>query len=257
MEDIEDEIGLEWPLEHYRVVARHLGEFNGSYLIGRPIPFHPWLSRGWLRGYVAVSAAHVPQLPDFLGHRLVGRAYPGDVVEGLLHLWAEREVFLDALDCLPQTLCHMDAFRRNLFIRRTTDGRDQTVAIDWANMGTGAIGEELVPLVAASLGEDVPIDRAVELDKVAFDGYLEGLRQAGWGGDQRIVRLGYAAASAMRYTFILVTIWLNIARDESREARWERTVGVSIEDWADHGRELTRFLLGLAAEARELLDALS
>jgi hypothetical protein len=258
MEDVTDHIGPQWPLEHYGVVAGHLGQFNGAYLVGRPVPCHPWLSRGWLRGLgVDGSAGAMSQLPDFLGHRLVGRAYPDDVTEGLLHLWTERQIILDALNRLPQTFCHMDAFRRNLFARHSADGRDQTVAIGWTYAGMGAVGEEPVPLVAASLlGHEVTTSKALELDRMVFDGYLDGLREAGWGGDQRTVRLGYAVASAMRYSFMGVRMWLNIARDEGLEARWERMIGISIEEWADVEREVTRFLLGLADEARGLMDEL-
>ena len=50
LEDVTDEIGSHWPLEHYGVVARHVGQFNGAYLSGRPQPAWPWLSSGWLRG---------------------------------------------------------------------------------------------------------------------------------------------------------------------------------------------------------------
>jgi len=39
MQYVADDIGEKWPLEHYGVVARHLGQFNGAYLTGeRPIP---------------------------------------------------------------------------------------------------------------------------------------------------------------------------------------------------------------------------
>ena len=48
MEDVADlfgsveDTGVEWPLEHYGVVARHLGQFNGAYLTGeKPMPLTP------------------------------------------------------------------------------------------------------------------------------------------------------------------------------------------------------------------------
>jgi hypothetical protein len=33
---------------------------------------------------------------------------------------------------LPDTICHFDVFHRNLFARKTADGDDKTVMIDWA-----------------------------------------------------------------------------------------------------------------------------
>ena len=38
---------------------------------------------------------------------------------------------------------------------------------------------------------------ARKLDQMVFDGYVEGLAEAGWHGDPRLVRLGYAASSAL------------------------------------------------------------
>src|SRR5439155_4390297 len=127
---------------------------------------------------------------------LMERVYPNEVAEQIFQIWDERELLLDALTRLPpQTFCHRDAFRRNLFARRT-----QTVAVDWAYSGIGAVGEEIAPLVWGSLGfRDVPIEQAQELEALVFNSYLDGLRDAGWNGDARLVRFGYAAASVLRY----------------------------------------------------------
>jgi len=37
-----------WPFARYGLAARHLGQFNGAYLTGRPLPAAPWLSSGRL-----------------------------------------------------------------------------------------------------------------------------------------------------------------------------------------------------------------
>jgi hypothetical protein len=43
---------------------------------------------------------------------------------------------------------------------------------------SGAVGEDIVPLVAESLVfQDVEAARAVESVRIVFDGYLEGLRK--------------------------------------------------------------------------------
>ena len=73
--------------------------------------------------------------------------------------------------------------------------------IDWAYAGVGALGEELVPLVQATyLWHEVERGKFAELEKAVLSGYVEGLREAGWQGDPMLVRLGYAAASALRYS---------------------------------------------------------
>ena len=39
-----------------------------------------------------------------------------------------------------------------------------------------------------------------DLDAACFAGYVTGLREAGWAGDERVVRLGFTAAAALRYS---------------------------------------------------------
>jgi len=163
-------------------------------------------------------------------------------------------MFLNALDQLPQTLCHLDAFRRNLFARRTADSREQTVAIDWGFMGQAALGEELVPLVLASvIFFAVDPSELRELDQIAFGNYLEGLHDVGWHGDPRIVRLGYVAAAALRYTF---PIALNLMLEASGVAWIEKVFGHSIGEFADCHIGVHQFTLGLVDEARALLGTL-
>jgi len=200
-----DGIGSRWPLEHYGVVARHLGQFNGAYVMGRPIPSEAWLSRGLLCSQLESprpgAAFGIARLRNSLQRSLVRRVYPSSIAESVFRLWTQRDVLLDALDRLPQTFCHMDAFRRNLFAQQSADGRGQTVAIDWSYVGTGAIGEEIAALVGMSLlweFQEIGWDRALELDRIVFDRYLEGLDEAGWHGDQLEARSGYTVASALR-----------------------------------------------------------
>jgi hypothetical protein len=260
LEEVTDEIGPQWPLEHYGVVARQFGQFNGAYLVGESLPSWPWLSQGWLRAYVAQAAPAIAQLRSSLEHPLMRRCYPARA-HHTFRLWTEREMFLAALDSLPQTLCHLDVFRRNLFARRSADGADdkhpcdQTVVVDWAFVGIGAVGEEIAPLVGASfLFFEVELGQAQELDEIVFEGYLHGLRDAGWRGDPRAVRLGYTAASALRYPIGGLGEGLRSVLDESLHVGLEQTLGRSIEEIMDHLAELGRFSRGLADEARELLD---
>jgi len=256
LEDVKDDIEPEWPLAHYGVVARHLGQFNGAYLVGRPVPSEPWLSRGWLRQWGAQDAPGIKRLRASQEHPLVRRVYPPAVAESLFRLWEERAAFLSALDDLPQTFCHLDAFRRNLLARHTADGRCQTVAIDWAFTGVGAIGEEIGSLVLASLSHnEVEWEEGLSLDRIVFDGYLEGLREVGWSGDRRAVRFGYTASTVLRYGFCL-RINLSVLVDESVRVRWERSLGRPMEDVADLWGEGGSFLLGLLEEARALMDSM-
>ena len=258
LEDVRDEIGAHWPLEHYGVVARHAGQLNGAYLAGESLPDWPWLSSGWLRRYVAYAAPAIPLIRDSLDHPLVRRWLQGDASSKLFRRWEERDLYLDALDRLPQTLCHLDVFRRNLFARKTADGGDQTVAVDWAFAGRAAIGEELVPLILGSLGFfEVGLEEAQALDEIVFEGYLEGLRDAGWRGDPRQVRLGYAAAACLRYRCAgELPRAMAVILDESLHPMAESSYGRPIGDVVDLWGQVSRFFDGTVHEARELIDIL-
>ena len=257
LEDVGDETGSQWPLEQYGLVARHLGQFNGAYLVDPPLPDWPWLSSKWLRQVIENSAPAIPLLRDSLDHALIRRWMSGDGADRYFRLWEERGVYLDALDRLPQTLCHFDIFRRNLFARRTAGGDPQTVAIDWAFAGKGALGEELVPLVLASvMFFEVGLDQAQALEEIAFEGYLEGLRDAGWQGDPRQVRLGYAAAASLRYKFNDAGRWLALVLDEDLHPLILQMWGMPVEQVIDHSAQFASLFHRLADEARDLIEAL-
>jgi hypothetical protein len=252
LEEVTDTCGPRWPLSCYGRAARHLGRFNGAYLAGRPVPAHSCLSKGWLRLWVVRNAPAIARLHGYREHPLVRRAYPAPIAAGLLRLWAEREMFLAALASLPQTFCHMDAWRRNLLVR-SVEGRDQLVAIDWAFTGCGALGEELAPLVGASLYFERELSAAQELDETAFAGYIDGLREAGWRGDPRVVRLGYTAALGLRYGPGITIEVLRRVLDARHHVGTEQADGESIEERCDRIAGWFSVILDRADEARELI----
>jgi len=257
LEEVRDEIGSHWLLEHYGLVARHLGQFNGAYLVDRPLPSWPWLSSRWLRQVIESSAPAIPLLRSSLDHVLIRRWLPGDASDRYFRLWEERELYLDALDRLPHTLCHFDIFRRNLFARRTSEGDHQTIAIDWAFAGKGALGEELVPLILASvMFFEVGLDKAQALEEIALEGYLKGLRDVGWRGDPRQVRLGYAAAGSLRYKFNDAGRWLALVLDENLHPMVLQMWGRPIDEVIDFSAQFACLSDRLADKARELIDAL-
>jgi hypothetical protein len=258
--EVHEEVGPRWPLERYALAARHLGQFNGAYLLDKPLPNEAWLrSKDWLRNALTHNAPAMAQLRTAAEHPRFSRMYPGAVLAGLFQLWAEREHLLDALGRLPLTLCHHDGHRRNLFAQRGDNGQEQTVVIDWDLVGLGAVGQDLVPLVQISLlAFDVEHSQAQQLDEIVFDSYLTGLQDAGWRGDSQAARFGYAASSALYLGLGLpiMTLDLLLASDERKNAVMERVFGRPIEEiltqWAYH----FQFLLNLADQARDILPKL-
>ncbi len=177
MEDLRALDHRPWPAGQFREVARHLGIFNADYLNGRPLPTDPWLSRDWLRSWTELAEPLVERLPAVSSHPVAGRIFTPDLIDDLIELWDQRETLYEALDQLPQTLCHNDVFPRNLFVR--DEGRpEQSVAIDWAFCGQGLVGQELAVLVGATQAfmESRP-ERWDDLERDCLDGYAEGLER--------------------------------------------------------------------------------
>ena len=135
------------------LVRDALGRFNGAYPDGDGTATNPWLSRGWLRGLVAESGAAVTELERLAasgGPPLVRQLFPPPVVAEMRRLWEEREVFLAALDPLPQTLCHHDAFRRNLLSGRGRRERSSPPRLGnrgprrrWRGTGAAGVGQPI------------------------------------------------------------------------------------------------------------------
>jgi hypothetical protein len=254
LEDVLEDPDSRWSPTDYRLAAQHLGCFNGAYLAGRPLTNEPWMSIGALPAWVDQAAPAMSRLMHSLDHPLVRRLYPAKVAEALTGLWEERQPLMDALARLPQTLCHQDAFRRNLFARKTPEGRNQTVAIDWASVGIGPVGQDLVLFVATALDFfDVDLSQARELDELAFAGYIDGLRHAGWRGDVTRVRFGYTAALGLRWGLGNLPLNLGVALNADDHAFFEQAFGAPIDALMGRWGAIQEFFLPHMAEARRLL----
>jgi len=253
LEDLTDSYGGPWPLGRYVLAARHAGQSNGAYLCGRRLPAVPWLGACAARSSVERYGPPLERLDEFRDHPLVRRQFPDvAMADRTVRLWRERELFLAAIARLPQTLCHLDLYKPNLFSVLGPEACEETVAVDWAFLGTAAVGEELAPLVCASVMlADADPDRVRELGETCFEGYLAGLRDAGWVSDARLARLGYAAGT-IRYG--LVPIAIVGAMDPEVVARLERVWRLPYEEIVDRTVVVQRYTLDLADEARSLME---
>jgi hypothetical protein len=257
MEDVREDLGATWPLEHYGHVARHFGRFNGLYLAGRPLPTWPWLLTHQLPRRILESdwphfAASYPALRH--ASALVRRGWSDELVQEFERIWQDRERFVQALEHLPRTLQHNDAGRKNLFARRHASGDLETVAVDWGSAAITTVGEELAVILTQPVYwfNGVRPEQLWELDGLAFDGYLQGLRDVGWRGDPAVARLGYTLAVILRAGFgIFIVEWA--ARDENTRRFIENANGHPIEETADVMRGLRAFIIACADEARQLI----
>ena len=92
-----------------------------------------------------------------------------------------------------------------------------------------------------------------DLDAACFAGYVAGLREAGWVGDERLARLGFTVDAALRSSVgLLGQIWSLVSDPALRsvvEDWFGRPLEAVVEAWA----ELWPFQFELADEARVLL----
>jgi len=231
--------------DDYALVARRLGQFNGAYLNDTPLPEHPALSNEWLRQWVEAAGPTLERIARKADHPDVRNIYRPEVFDGYARLWDTRETSFAVLDRLPRTFAHLDAFRRNILLRRTPDGDDDVVLIDWSFAGIAAIGEDLAPLLAAGPWfMDVTVDDAIAMRAPLLAHYLDGLRDMGWDGDPEEVRAGYEAAVVLRYGLGVIRLGLAIVLDEWPHADVEAATGHPIADYFDRMNAINRWMLG-------------
>src|SRR5690606_13835898 len=165
-------------------------------------------------------------LADNADNPVVWTIFPPHVIDALLRLWTVRHAIYASLEQLPQTFCHLDVFRRNIFYHAGTNGSARTVLVDWSFAGIAAVGEEIAPLVAASVSfMDVPIADIHPLEEIVLAAYLDGLRDAGWHGDPQPVRDAYVASVGLRYGIGPVRFIVPILLDPSLISIAEQTFG--------------------------------
>jgi hypothetical protein len=248
MEHVEDHSHDEWTLDEYAFAAHHLGRWNSAYLTGTSLPDKDWLTRQHYRTWLSwMNVEEDWKVP--LNQKYVSK----EARNRYDHLWNEREKFYEALESLPQVFSHFDCQRRNLFIRQGKDQQRELVVLDWAQCGIGAVGGELNWLVGMSSALlEWPASDLFNLDRTAFQSYIQGLQEGGWSGDVNIVRLGYVAMLAvfMGCVFPGFTAWW--CSSENRASALQ-IVGFAEEELFLRVLPLLNYALDCADEARSLM----
>jgi hypothetical protein len=255
LEDIAPDGEARWATDRYVLAALHLGRFNGAYLADRPIPDAPFLTRTYLRSWTNwISGSDSVRSSEAWSHPLVAEAIPAPPIERLERLHSMVPLLFDRLEKLPQTFSHLDAWRANLIAARAPNNEDRMVAIDWSFVGTAPPGQEVAILVGGShLWLDAEPDDLATMSERAFAAYVEGLREAGWRGDDRVVRFAYAASAAL-YMVPPLPFWLARIADPARREWLERKCGRDAREVVRGWAILLDHLLGLADEAYVLAE---
>ena len=196
LEDVDGLPGPSWTVGRLAGAAGRLGRAQAGWA-GRELPY-PWLSRGWLRQYVASKPVREPVPWD---HPLVVAVWPAELRAGLRRLWERRGDLLARAEALPRTLCHLDVWPGNLIARGGP--ADEIVLLDWSFVGAGAVGEDVANLIADSVA-DALIDPALlpEIDREVTAAYLDGLRAGGWRGGDAVVRRAIEVTGAAKYCWL-------------------------------------------------------
>jgi hypothetical protein len=242
-----------WPHSQFRDVARHLGVFNGQYLCNLTMPSDLWLSQNWLRGWTELAEPVMDLLPTVvLDDPVAGRIFTPDVIDDFIALWNIRAKFYEALDQLPQTLCHNDVFPRNVFI--AGEGHpDRSFAIDWAYCGPAAVGQDLATLIGMTQAfrESRP-ERWDDLERDCIDGYAVGLRQAGWNGTEE-VHIGYLLSNALRVGMGCVAPLLSVTLTTEHQDLVTRTFKCSYDAFVANSAATMQFQQRRIRQAKALL----
>ena len=197
MEFVDGTPAENWDIDTYAEVARRLGAAQGRIALGGEIPDVEWLSQGFLRDYSTEKPVVWELIDDnhSWNQPLVAEHFPAALRSAANELHAQRHRLYSVLDSLPRTLCHLDFWTKNLI--QTNDG--SFVLLDWAFVGDGALGEDIGNLVPDAAHDFfVEPDQLPRLREAVLGAYLEGLGDAGWHGDPRVVELAMAA-SAVKY----------------------------------------------------------
>ena len=236
-----------WTWSDYREAAYRLGQWQGQTLTAQSLTGQshanlPWVSQNWLAGWTEGSLIYITDLIAGMNgwqHPLLLSHFAPDELAQLQQLWEERHTLLAQLATLPKTLCHLDAYRANM-VWHDSD----LVLLDWAYLGYAALGEELAAFVGATLWLDhVPLADAERLETTVFDGYLAGLRAAGWDGDVNRVWQAYRCHMPLRYAHNSLFNMLRTAVEPSFAGELEEKTKLPLADILRHEANYICFLL--------------
>jgi hypothetical protein len=251
LEDVSDGQSRPWSFERFAAAAQHVGQFNGKFLAEGLPPALTRLKCDWFRQEAESVAVLMDGLTHKSDHPFTNRLLSDERCKKMRQLWAEREKFITALDHLPQTVSHGDCYSRNLFDR---DGR--TILIDWQLARISVVGTDPSQIISGTVAfDDLSVNQARALDPVVFERYVQGLRESGWCGDPRSVRLGYTAFAAIHNLFRMLHVQ-NALKYEAGQKFLQSKGGHSLDRHIDQWIEMFEFFDNLADEARSLISIL-
>jgi hypothetical protein len=251
LEDAPGKPGLGWFLHDYELAARHLGQFQGAFLPPSALPEENWWSRDWVRAYVERRHDRFssPLARDMLQHPLLKLAFSEDVSSRVARIWSSRHEMLDRLYRVPQTLCHHDFWTKNLFHEPTASGSAaNTVAIDWAYAGIGALGSDVATLMSDAINDGfIPSDQIEVFSDGVFEAYRRGLADARANINVRTLRFAYGVTVSLKFLWVIPDLFAIASRTDPNQP-----FAANLEQLFTTRGRFARHLLALADEASSL-----
>lgn len=217
LEDVDGRSGRDLALGDHARIAEGLGRAQGTLGPGpegptaaqRDLLSMPFLSKEWMRSYALSRPAGptIHQDEAAWEHPVVVAGF-GEARHRLRarfgELYRDAPRWLDLMESLPRTLCHLDFWPNNAIVRTGPEqlGRPDHVLIDWAFVGDGAVGEDPGNWVPDTLFDHfMEPELFGELDSAVWQAYATGLESAGWSWPLEYARLGMCA-SAIKYVWL-------------------------------------------------------
>lgn len=245
MESVEGIPGAEFALDDYDSVAFDLATTQSAFASGRSVlPSQPWLSRLWLREWVSILGQSIDALDDdaaWAAHDELALFSP--LRSRVKAIWEARDSLLAIVETAPQTVVHLDFWPTNVIA--ADDG--STVAIDWSQVGIGALGQDLDQLILDPLWMQIrPGESISDLEAHVVRGYSSGLRSSGVDVGEASVRRWYAAAASIHYAPMLAMALTRTADPAGTEMRFGQPFAAIMSDRArviSHAVELGEWVL--------------
>jgi hypothetical protein len=243
MEDVEGRPGSEWEVDDYDSVAFDLGTTQAAYASGRSmLPGQPWLSRHWLSGWVEALGQRIDALDDDAMWQQESQAPMKALRTRVRAVWEAREQLVAIVEAAPATVVHLDFWPTNLIA--ADDGT--TVALDWSQVGIGAVGQDLDQLILDPVWMQVLPDGSLDaLQTHVLRGYTSGLRSSGFDLGGADVESWYAAAAGVHYAPMAAFAALE-ANDPDRVTNSEQRHGIPYAAIAANKARVVAYAVELA-----------
>lgn len=206
-----------WELEDYAFAAKKLGAFHAVYLLGKALPEYPCINRGWMRSWIrecqkyrSLNVEPIARDPAVSRHGLASLLDKFAALETSLPEW------IDALERLPRTFSHQDYYEANILFSRNRLRAGSLALIDWQFASISGVGEDLGRFFGLSVSRgQIQPESGRDLREQFLSSYIEGLREAGWHGDEMLPRFGFLAAFALRSVWEVPKLLQKLKQDST------------------------------------------